>query len=533
MKHRLLYIPILLLFSLSFVDCAKKGSPGGGKRDSIPPIIVKSNPENYAINFTDNEIRIYFNEYIKLKDVQKELIVSPPLKYAPTITPLSASKILKIKITDTLKENSTYSFNFGKSIQDNNEGNPFEYFKYVFSTGTYIDSLKLSGTVKDAQLLEPNNPTTVLLHEVNETFKDSLVFSEKPTYVTITDSINGFEFTNLKAGKYLLLALKEKNNDYTFQPANDKVAYVDSVISLPTDSSYVLTLFKEHPAYKIARANHLTKNHITFGYEGDGAAMDIELISDKPEGFDFRTFADLKSDTIHYWFKPKIEGDSLLFIAKNYQSIDTLNVRMRDLFKDSLRFSAINAGVLTAKDTLKIRANTPLVSFDSNKIQVMNKDSVIINARFSLDSIYNMAKVIFDKAEEQAYQIQLFPGALTDFYETSNDTLNYRITTKPISDYGTLALTLNNAERFPIIVQLVDTKFKVLSEKYLSENSQIQFDYIPPGNYYVRIIFDENKNKKWDTGNFLQRLAPEKIIYYPSKIEVRANWSLNEIFTLD
>ncbi len=533
MKHRLLYIPILLLFSLSFVDCAKKGSPSGGKRDSIPPIIVKSNPENYAINFTDDEIRIYFNEYIKLKDVQKELIVSPPLKNVPIITPLSASKILKIKITDTLKENTTYSFNFGKSIQDNNEGNPFEYFKYVFSTGTYIDSLKLSGTVTDAQLLKPENSTTVLLHEINETFNDSLVFSEKPTYVTITDSINGFEFTNLRAGKYLLIALKEKNNDYTFQPANDKIAYAESVISLPTDSTYELNLFKEAPEYKIARANHLTKNHITFGFEGDGKALKIQLLSSKPEGYRYRTYADLKSDTLHYWFKPEMEVDSLLFIAKNYKSIDTLNVRMRDLYKDTLRFSATNAGLLTEKDTLKIRANTPLVAFDSEKIQVLNKDSVKVDARIALDSTYNIVKVVFDKAEEQTYRVQLFPGALTDFYETSNDTLNYTLTTKPISDYGSLALTLNNVKKFPIIVQLVDSKFKLLSEKYISENGPILFDYIPPGNYYVRIILDENKNKKWDTGNFLQRLTPEKVIYYPSKIEVRANWSLNEIFTLD
>ena len=136
MKHRLLYIPIVLLFLLSFTDCAKKGSPSGGIKDSIPPVIVKSNPENYSINFSENEIRIYFDEYIKLKDLQKELIVSPPLKYPPTITPLSTSKVLKIKIDDTLKENTTYSFNFGNSIVDNNEENAFKYFKYVFSTGS-------------------------------------------------------------------------------------------------------------------------------------------------------------------------------------------------------------------------------------------------------------------------------------------------------------------------------------------------------------------------------------------------------------
>jgi len=533
MKHRLLYIPILFLFSLSFVDCAKKGSPSGGKRDSIPPVIVKSNPENYTINFSENEIRVYFNEYIKLKDIQKELIISPPLKYAPTITPLSASKVLKIKITDTLQENTTYSFNFGKSIQDNNEGNPFEYFKYIFSTGTYIDSLKLSGTVVDAELLNPEKPTTVMLHEVNEAFNDSLVFSEKPMYIAVTDSVSNFEFTNLKAGKYLLLALKESNNDYTYQPKNDKIAYEKSVITLPTDSTYLLSLFKEAPSYKIARANHQTKNHITFGYEGEGKELNIELSSERPEGFESKMYADIKTDTLHYWFKPEIVADSLLFIAKNHSEIDTLDVRIRDLYKDTLRFSAINSGVLTPKDTLTLRANTPLVSFASEKLFVMDKDSVTVEARLALDSVYNTAKVIFPKTEEQFYRIQLLPGAITDFYETSNDTLNYLVKTKALADYGTLSLTLNNVKQFPIIVQLLDIKYKVFSEEYLTENKPILFDYILPGNCYVRIIYDENKNKKWDTGNFLKRLAPEKIIYYPAKIEVRANWSLNETFTLD
>jgi hypothetical protein len=134
-KHRLLYIPIILLFLLSFVDCAKKGTPSGGPRDTIPPVIVKSSPENYSTNFEGKEIEIRFDEYIKLKDIQKELIISPPMKFNPVITPLSTSKSLKIKLIDTLKPNTTYSFNFGNSIVDNNEENKFPYFKYVFFHG--------------------------------------------------------------------------------------------------------------------------------------------------------------------------------------------------------------------------------------------------------------------------------------------------------------------------------------------------------------------------------------------------------------
>jgi uncharacterized protein (DUF2141 family) len=533
-RHRLLYIPILFLIFLSFVDCAKKGTPSGGPRDTIPPVIIKSSPENYSINFTGNEVRIYFDEYIKLKDLQKELIISPPLKYVPVISPLSASKILKIKILDTLKESTTYSFNFGNSIVDNNEGNPYEYFKYVFSTGSYIDSLKLSGVVRDALLLTPEIPTSLLLYESNAEFNDSLVFSEKPTYITTTkDSTSTFEFTNLKEGNYLLLALKEKNIDYTFQPVNDKIGFVNSEITLPTDSTYVLTLFKEGPAYAIGRPKHVAKNHISFGYEGDTGDLSIELLSPTPEDFESKIYKDIKSDSLQYWFKPGIQADSLLFVAKNYNRIDTLNVRTRDLYKDSLKLTSVNRGILTLKDTFKISVNTPLVSSDSEKLRVINKDSVAIEAVISLDTVFNLAKIIFPKTEEQVYRVQLLPGALTDFYSKSNDTINYTVATKALSDYGTLTLNLSNVRELPIIVQLVNTKFDVLSETYLTENRPILFDFITAGDYYLRIVYDANENRKWDSGNFLERKAPEKIVYYPSKIEVRANWSLNETFNLD
>ncbi|MFT5436926.1 MAG: hypothetical protein ACI840_001578 [Ulvibacter sp.] len=534
MKHRLLYIPILFLFLLSFVDCAKKGTPSGGKKDSIPPVVVKSSPENYSTSFTGNEIKITFDEYIKLKDLQKELIVSPPLKYTPQITPLNASKILKIKILDTLKENTTYSFNFGNSITDNNEGNAYEFFKYVFSTGTFIDSLKLSGKVQDAQFIRPEQPTSLLLYEINELFKDSLVFSEKPTYITTSkDSTSTFEFTNLKEGSYLLLALKEENNDYTFQPTKDKIGFINSNITIPTDSSYTVTLFKEDLPNKIGRPKHITKNQISFGFEGDSEGISLELLSDTPDGFDSRLIKDLKTDSLQYWFKPETTLDSMVFVARNYGQVDTLNVRIKDLYRDTLRFNPINAGILTARDTFKIKANTPIINIDPEKLQIMDKDSVVIAATLSLDTIYNLAKVNFAIEEEQIYKIQLLPGAFTDFYNASNDTLRYAISTKPISDYGTLNMTLVNAPQTSIIVQFVNENYKVLQEKYLTENKSVLFDYIAPGNYFVRIVYDENENGKWDSGNFLERRAPEKIIYYPSKIEVNTNWSLNETFILE
>ena len=138
----------------------------------------------------------------------------------------------------------------------------------------------------------------------------------------------------------------------------------------------------------------------------------------------------------------------------------------------------------------------------------------------------------FPKKEEQSYSIELLPGALTDFFEKTNDTLQYSVNTRLASDYGTLNLALINVNQFPVIVEMVDSKYNIVTEAYLTENKNVFFDELSPDKYFLRIIYDTNHNGRWDTGNFLNRMEPEKIIYYPKQIEVRANWSLNETFTL-
>lgn len=534
MKHRFLYIPIFILILLSFVDCAKKGSPTGGVLDSLAPVIVRSSPENYSTNFKGDEIRINFDEYIKLKDIQKELIISPPLKYDPLITPLSTSKTLRIKILDTLKENTTYSINFGNSIVDNNEENAYEYFKYVFSTGDYIDSLKLTGKIVDAQLLTPEIPTTVLLYEVNESFNDSIIYKEKPTYIGITkDSTGTFELTNIKEGKYLLLAFKEKTNDYIFQPANDKIGFVEDFVSIPTDSSYTISTFKEQLPYKLDRPKQEGKNHITFGFEGIADSLKIKLLSEFPADFEEKTFKDNKKDTLHYWFKPDLKTDSLTFEVKNKNFSDTITLRIRNLEKDTLSIRSLSGNILKIKDTIKLLANTPLRNIDNERISITDKDTLNIPFSTQIDSLYNIAKIIFSKTEEQQYTVNILPEAITDFYGFKNDSIRLNVVTKLASDYGTLTLNLKNVKQFPIIVQLLNEKLDVVEEQYLTENKAIFFDEISPALYYFRIIYDANGNKKWDTGSFLERRKPEKIIYYPRKLEVRANWSPIETFTLD
>lgn len=535
MKGNFLYIIFLLLFSLSFIDCAKRGNPEGGPRDTIPPVIVRSLPENYSTQFKENEIRIYFDEYIKLKTLQQQLIISPPLDNPPTIEPFSTARFIRIVFNDTLRENTTYSINFGNSIVDNNEENPFEFFKYVFSTGSYIDSLKVLGSISDATKINPEENVMVMLYEVDENFSDSIIFKKKPYYVTNTlRNPDFFSIENIKEGKYLLIALKDNNNNYTFEPKVDKIGFVEGFINVPTDTTFHLNLFKEIPEYKFVRAASLNSQKIQFGYEGAGDSIKIELLSETSEDFMYALLREPNKDTLNYWFNQQFERDSLFFKVTNQEMIDTVKVRMSKVPVDSLSLSALKTGVIAFDEIVEIGANTPIKSIVKEKIEIINKDSTAVNFNMEFNSLYNIIGLNFKKEEREVYTITFLPEAITDFFGVVNDTVVFRTSTRTVADYGFLTFSIDNPKPFPVIVQLVTDRGDIRKEQYAQNGeSSFYFENINPGNYYVRIIYDENGNGKWDTGNFLKRRQPEEVIYFPKLLDIRANWTLNETFVLE
>lgn len=533
MKRLLSNLVLLIVIGLLFAQCANRGTPSGGEKDVTPPVIIKSEPENYSTNFTATEIKIYFDEYIKIKNLQKQLIVSPPMDPEPEVTPLSsASKYITIKIFDTLQPNTTYAFNFGESIVDNNESNPYPYYRYVFSTGTYIDSLQVKGRVEDALDQKPEEFVSVMLYEVDSTFTDSIVYTKKPKYITNTlDSTSTFQLDNLKAGKYLLVALKDENNNYTFQQKEDKIGFRKAFITVPTDTSYVLSLFKEVTNFKAARPSLVSGNKIAFGFEGDAENMKINMLSGAPEGFENRIIKDAKTDSLYYFFKPDIKSDSLVFQVTNTNYVDTLTVRTRTLEKDSLVISAKSALNLKLSEDFVMTANIPLAALDKNKISIMAKDSSNVEFATNFEALSNSYVFKFNKQEENAYKIQLLPGAIKDFFGAENDSLDFTIRTRALSDYGNLRLTLQNAV-YPVIVQLVSPQGEVKSELYSTKPEPLDFIHITPANYLIRVIYDTNGNKKYDTGNYLKKIQPERVSYYPGLFEIRTNYDYIETFTL-
>jgi uncharacterized protein (DUF2141 family) len=526
---------LLISLSILLINCANRGRPSGGETDSTPPTIVRSSPENFSTNFKADEIKIYFDEYVKIKNQQKQLIISPPMDTEPLITPQgSASKYITIKILDTLEANTTYTFNFGQSIVDNNESNPYSFYKYVFSTGNTIDSLYIKGTIAEAVNLKTDDFVSILLYEVDSNYTDSIIYKKRPKYVTNTlDSTTNFTLENLKAGTYKMIALKDENSDYKFQQKTDKIGFLKSFITVPNDTIYELKLFKEAIDFKVARSKLISGQKIAFGFEGDSKNMLINLLSEAPDNFKSRITKDSKTDSLMYWYKPKLEVDSLMFLVGKQPRFDTLTVRIRDMLKDSLTLISEPRGTIKFDQDFYIEGSIPFTKIASEKVTVLDKDSVSVNFTTKLDSLNNRYIFNFNKTEGNNYKIQFLPEAFMDFFGNTNDTLNVALKTKTLSDYGNARIALANVT-YPVIIQLTDEKGEIVKyEAYATEANPIDFKNLDSGKYRLRVILDTNKNKKFDTGKYLLKRQPERISYFPKTVEVRAGWDEEITFTLE
>ena len=226
-----LYTAIIFLFiyivSVTGSGCAQVGAPTGGPRDSIAPVLISAAPKLFTTNFTGNKITLVFDEYINVNDIQKNVVVSPFPKTFPVID--FKLKTVTIKLKDTLLANTTYAVNFGNAIVDNNEGNPFKEFTYVFSTGKTIDSLKLTGKVLLAETGKADSTLQALLYR---NANDSSVEKRKPDYIAKINANGRFVFTNLAEGIYRVYALKDGDGGKTYNSKIESFAFLNNDIKV-------------------------------------------------------------------------------------------------------------------------------------------------------------------------------------------------------------------------------------------------------------------------------------------------------------
>ena len=273
--------------------------------------------------------------------------------------------------------------------------------------------------------------------------------------------------------------------------------------------------------------------YLGFGYEGSPNGMNIKSLSKELDSFYLTTSKEPEKDTLNLWMSPrKIEVDSLLFQVSLSGKIDTVSVRIKNMEKDSLTFKAIS-NTLKLGDLFKLRSSIPLTDFNQEKVSVMDKDSLFLKTNMLIDSENNTElNLKFDLNEGNRYKITMLPGAIKDFYSNINDTLNYNVNTKLLSSYGNLRLIMRNGS-YPLIIQVVSKSGELKAEKISNDNKPIDFINLDPGEYFIRAVYDTNKNGKYDPGNFLKKIQPERVSYAKEILEVRAGWDAIEEFILE
>ena len=518
--------------------CAKRGSPTGGPVDSIPPVLINASPKINSTNFDSKEIRLTFDEFVKLDKVDEQLIISPPLnKSSYEVKPLNGvTKKVFLEFIDSLETETTYSINFGNSIKDNNEGNSLTFFSYTFSTGETIDSLYVRGNISDAFDKETDDYISIHLYRIDSIFNDSIIYNNRPTYISNSLDSTSYQFKNIKEGKYLILALKDIDNNYFFDPFYDKIGFIDSLITLPRDSIINFKLFKEETSLIWDKPHFINSEKIGFGYYGKLDLKNIKIESSIPDSVNYTYTKENEKDTLIFWLS-KNSFDSLNFnlIEKDTTKLVTVKFdRAKDTLIDSLSISPKTANIIHLKETFKLSSNIPLKNIEDSLITIRDIDSLIVPFTTSINDNLDQIDIEFEVSPSDNYRVFILPEAIKDVRGVSNDTLQYNVVSQSLEDYGNVYLDVIRNSSSKFILQMIDSNGEVIRVfKNVNQDATYNFDYVRPGKYIFRLIEDANNNDKWDTGNYLKKIKPERVYYFSNELEVRANWDLNETFNLN
>ncbi|MET0298219.1 MAG: Ig-like domain-containing protein [Flavitalea sp.] len=469
MKQSFLLFVVVSLFVFTGMiggsGCANIIAPTGGPRDSLPPIPVSKNPLDSSVNFKGKKITLSFNEYVQLDNIQENLLVSP----FPKITPTVESKLRTVTITlrDTAELNTTYSLNFGNAIKDVNEGNPVKNFTYIFSTGPKLDSLTIGGKVINAETGKADSTLIVVLHR---NFADSAL-KERPRYVTKLDNKGAFKFKNLPAEEYAIYAFKDEGGARRYTSPTQLFAFSNETV---------------------ASANP-PKDLVLYAY------LEPDTATARP------------TKKVAPAAKPALKGNAAI--------ADRL---LR------FQFSAANGPLgLLPSDTLHMTfPQDPLKEFDSTKIRLFNEQfEPITNFRTVLDTSNKKLTFFYPWKENSAYNMIIEKEFATDTSGRQiprSDTLSFA--TKKETDYGLVRL------RFPTIdltrnpVLLFVQNDGVVYSYVFGQTKEFRARLFNPGEYELRILYDENKNGKWDPGDFFNtKKQPEKVTPITRKANIRAN----------
>lgn len=528
------YFLTCTVLTMFIFGCASMKTPEGGPKDTTPPKVLKMEPKNLTTNFSAKKIIIDFDEYIKLQNESKEFSVSPELEVPAQLK--AKLKRLEISLPDSLEKNTTYTLNFGKAIVDINEGNVLKNFTYVFSTGPTLDSLSISGNVRNAITLDPVLDATVLVFPLE---RDSLFGKKKASIFTSTDSSGNFKLNNLKKDKYKIYAIKETNGDRIYQQESDLLAFVKEPISLNKDvDSIKMLLFKEKAKnFRVIDRKINSDGSISLSFNQQLRKPEITVT--EPSNIDAGKKLQLtkNNDSAKIWLGD-LSFDSVKIAIKDQgKLLETVRLTRskRDSYTRNIAATDnLQGGKLKPSTPLKLTFNLPIEKIDINKIMLL-EDSIPRNGFMLKKDTADLLGYIIDYPwkKQEKYILDIKADAITGIFNSKNKEIIKTFSLADPSDYSTLSLTIKVPDTGKnYIVEVVDEKKNVVYAESVTKNKVITLSNFRTGIYFARIVYDTNKNGKWDTGSLEAGLQPEKIWYEPKELSIRANWKREEIITI-
>ncbi|AZA81077.1 hypothetical protein C1637_00390 [Chryseobacterium lactis] len=543
----------LLLFVICFLvhSCARVGSPVGGPKDTLAPKFLSSNIDTTRINVKRDihELRLDFDEYITLKDINKNLIISPPIKNIKRILPSNiANKFVLIQWTDTLQANTTYNFNFGNSIVDNNEANILRYFNFAFSTGEKLDDLYVSGEVKDAMEIKKKtgtneNKLVVGLYQV----KDTMNYKQKPYYITKVDDDGYYELNYLSPGKYKIIAFDDENGNSVYDPGKEKIGFQKEPINIEKSISGLN--LKVYPSKKPLKYQDMKEiaGGVIMTFEGHPDEVKVQSANDKLK--DIKVTHRPKSDSVRIWFDAVKDNigqettEKLMFThdkGPKKDSLYTVSLFYKYNKKNVMDINSDNGGgSLPPKSDFKILSNYIVDKIDPSK-WILKSDSLTTQEFTAKVSETNPYQIIVksDFVTGKKYQLTIPKETVSSFYAKNTQSKRFDFDVDKVEQFGSLEFSLSNAPASSYWIQLLDSSEKVVYQKYTS-GDKVKFDILKPEEYFVRILVDNNNNKYWDEADFAnETFAEDAYVFYKKAIvralwETREDWDLKDARTLD
>lgn len=509
-------------------SCAIQVAPQGGERDAAPPKLLRAEPEDRTVNFRGNAITLQFDEYVQLKDAAGQFVVSPPMRTPPVVK--ARKKSILVTWEDTLAENATYTFSFGNSIVDNNEGNPVADYQLVLGTGPVIDSLEVSGRVESAFDLTTASGVLVMLFRDRP---DTVPFEALPANFSKTGADGRFRIRNVSPGSYFLMAVKDINGNYRYDGGEEEVGFLDSTFTAPA-ADLSLRLFREVPALHFIRGYSVSAGKTGFAFTAPVLALDYAWLTDSAYLDPFAWEFNARRDTVHLWYR-HLQADTVSIVFRTGGRSDTCELR---LFRQSAkaapvkRFGVEEFRVLSFAGReqhrylpLQLEFRQPVLKFDTTLFRLL-EDSLPVAVQPVPDDPYRRRFSVFHPWKDgSTYRLSLMPGAFTDLFGNPNDTTELRFAIRGEREYGNLTFALRlKRQGLARLLQLVGEGGQVVRETPITGDSVLTWNHLDPGLYRVKLIDDDNANGKWDTGNYLEGRQPEKVQFAPESIPLRANW---------